>query len=149
MESNYSRWTFTRLILTTLIFGMIALGWHWLQSQPYANCGSNLDPYPIMNVYADYDTFNREAFGNELPQAKLEWKEMPHLLGKTVKKDDGKFYIYLNPDLIRCQRTGDQTLLHEMCHIKTWKLNPKTDHGPEWQGCMHEQAMNGIMDGIW
>lgn len=57
------------------------------------------------------------------------------LMGITWQDFNQKMHIQLNPRYVSGERFAKITLLHEMCHIKTWGQSNK-EHSFQWRACM-------------
>lgn len=88
-----------------------------------------------------YALYNAEYFGSKLPaDAVIDQDQTdPDFMAATTKPFDGKFHIGFNSFYVSSERTGDLTLLHEMCHVKTWG----DQHGSKWRACMINLDLHG------
>lgn len=96
-------------------------------------------PEPLLHQYVEY---NETYFDNKLPKDTIiDWSETKDM-ASTVRMKDGKFHIAMNDHYVAAGRVANITLLHEMCHIRTWDEWPtsfedqKMTHGPRWRACM-------------
>jgi hypothetical protein len=104
-------------------------------------------PY-LRNLYA---TYNEAYFRNRLPKGDdidIDLAE-PKFMASTMCNDDGtQCNIKFNEKFTGAPRVADFTMLHEMCHVKTWgkDLNSKgeqADHGRVWRSCMLQLDAEG------
>ena len=113
------------------------------------------------SVQALYDSYNAAYFNSQLPSVQVVLQTPPpigneELEGETIHAVGGHWYkIYISP---KYNITGDQqaeTVLHEMCHVKTWEdaeasgVSYDGGHGAPWQGCMLGLAKQGAFASIW
>jgi hypothetical protein len=90
-----------------------------------------------------YREYNDEYFDNKLPQAIIDVGLKSGDMATTTFPDF-QFHISFDPHYVAAQRTGRITLLHEMCHVRTWAESVnKIDHGPRWRTCMLEIDQRG------
>ena len=96
-----------------------------------------------------YDVYNQEYFRNRLSSAvdiDLDESEL-HYMASTQCKDDGTdCTIHFNLSYTLAPRVAQFTMLHEMCHIKTWKRSMELgegDHDRLWRGCMLQLDAEG------
>jgi hypothetical protein len=106
-----------------------------------------------------YQAYNEGYFQNKLTQTPVIDMDEPNdsNMASTMCDESGNCIIHFNPKYVAAPRIGDQTLLHEMCHEKTWmqdmdSLGMQIDHGKKWRGCMLNLDMQGafreiIIDG--
>jgi hypothetical protein len=112
-----------------------------------------------------YDEYNREYFDDNLPHnVAIMYAEDPTStvdnpdIGDTecqldlVTHDPINCTIYVSPYANVAQSVAVETVIHEMCHVATFKAG-LTDghgsHGKEWTACMMNVAKAGGMDGVW
>jgi hypothetical protein len=69
-----------------------------------------------------------------------------HALGNTNKKGD-QFTITIDPRWAPASITKQATMLHEECHVATWKMD-REDHGKHWQACIANLYTQGAFDGL-
>ena len=113
------------------------------------------------SVQALYDSYNAAYFNSQLPSVQVVLQTPPPignevLEGETLHAVGGHWYkIYISP---KYNITGDQqaeTVLHEMCHVKTWEdaeasgISYDGGHGKNWQNCMKGLAENDAFRDIW
>jgi hypothetical protein len=80
-----------------------------------------------------YAQYNDEYFDNKLPKAIIDLNLRNGHMAETSYPDFKTFHITFDPHYIAAHRTARFTLLHEMCHVRTWGDD---DHGPRWRTCM-------------
>ena len=97
-----------------------------------------------------YPVYNEQYFGKHLPsEIQINFDLGGENIAETecLKEDGTNCTISFNPHFAAAGRTADITLLHEMCHIKTWKTHLLKDkpvfmgtqtyyHDKSWRGCM-------------
>lgn len=94
-------------------------------------------PY-LKNLYAQD---NERYFQNRLPSDPSIGMTEKLFMASTMC-EDGSCTLEFNPKYVAAFRVADFTMLHEMCHIKTWgqEINPATGkefiHGKIWRTCM-------------
>jgi hypothetical protein len=133
-------------LLLTLAVAAAALAW---RAAPVAIEG-DLARAPEMETL--YEQNNKAYFSGRLPHARVFWSrdvlDEEGLMGLTVAPGHGVFIIMLDRKMLDdgFERTAQQTLLHESCHLKLW---PYTRHGPRFQRCMMSLAEKGAMSRLW
>jgi len=103
-----------------------------------------------------YRVYNQQYFDNKLPEPKIDTRLNNLYEAQTVCNTDGNnCSISFNLHYVAARRTAQGTLLHEMCHIKTWTkhlnsslLPPSADsefyHDKSWRGCMLQLDAQGV-----
>jgi predicted SprT family Zn-dependent metalloprotease len=87
-----------------------------------------------------YARNNTQYFENKLPVAVVDYDlRDPEFMATTRRTYDGVFHISFNPFYVSAERYAELTMLHEMCHIKTWN----DQHGARWQDCMIQLDLQG------
>lgn len=92
-----------------------------------------------------YQTYNEGYFHNRLaktPVINVDEHD-PNYMATTIC-DEEKCKIQFNTVFITGARVAEFTMLHEMCHVKTWKQEVQEiggkvvqiDHGKVWRSCM-------------
>ncbi len=96
-----------------------------------------------------YATDNEEFFRNKLPKnPRIDLLEEQYM-ASTVCSDDGKdCVVKFNLKYVAARRVADFTILHEMCHIKTWgkdvdDFGQEIVHGKLWRSCMLQIDQRG------
>jgi hypothetical protein len=131
-------------IVIAILLGVLA-SWlfsctreHYVSVPQPAN--GTVDVEYLQRTYAAY---NNGYFQNKLTDTpKIDLLEPdPTNMASTYCDPDGGCVIHLNTKYVAAPRVGDQTLLHEMCHIKTWMQDMddkglQVDHGKHWRTCM-------------
>ena len=132
-----NRW---RILLTIILAILWCLIWDILpgvslRSEPSKTGDVNREY--LEKVYTEY---NAEYFGNKLPKdVVIDYNLHDPEFVALTRKPFGPFHISFNPAYAGADRTADLTMLHEMCHIKTWG----DDHGSKWRACMIELELGG------
>jgi hypothetical protein len=102
----------------------------------------------------DYADYNSAFFHDQLPKNTVViWSGIPKekdgrfVMGNTHHDIVGEAYT-INIDIKSniTQSTADETLLHEMCHVKTmqYELEHNEDsHGPAFKACIVELELQG------
>jgi len=94
----------------------------------------------LRSWYAEY---NEQYFQNKLPKnVVIDLNLRTGNMASTSFPKFEKYHISFDPHYVASQRAGRITLLHEMCHIKTWGEIEEV-HGPRWRACMLEVDMQG------
>jgi hypothetical protein len=103
-----------------------------------------------------YASTNHEYFHGSLPKdTDIEFGNndfialdgtLRHALGNT-NKTGNHFTITIDRKWAPADVTLQETMLHEECHVATWKLE-KDDHGKKWQSCMHDLYIQGAFDDL-
>lgn len=94
-----------------------------------------------------YAEFNAEYFKNRLPKdIDIDMDLHNSDMGETRMPGGKRFSLSFNAHYVAAQRVGAETLMHEMCHIKTWGEidQPTGNHGPRWRACMLEIDQQGF-----
>jgi predicted SprT family Zn-dependent metalloprotease len=82
-----------------------------------------------------YDNDNDRFFNNKLPKdVMIDYGETGSEYMATTAAVGDTFRISFNPSYAKSERVDEYLLLHEACHIATWKYG--VSHGPEWRICM-------------
>ncbi len=127
-------------ILAVLI--ILAMGMPAQQPRPF---------YSVGFLQAVYAAYNEAYFCNTLPkEVVLDFSlhNSDRIAQTTHLQMFGPFRISFNKDFAKAERVQELFLLHEMCHIKTWKQGENNnDHGSDWQACMVTvDAADGFRD---
>ena len=77
-------------------------------------------PFTTGELQDIYDTYNREYWDGKLPKATVVWTAHDHKYGETRQDPDGRFRVRLDVIKNRESNVAKTTILHEMCHVKTW-----------------------------
>jgi len=128
-------------ILITIGAAMLYLGLTQMgQTKP------SMEPWStnITDLRAFYAGANQAYFGGQLPEdITIDLAETdPKIMASTTKTASGDFIIHLNKRTVPVRRTSYTSLLHEMCHVKTWDETINF-HGPKWQACMLQVDAQG------
>jgi hypothetical protein len=104
-------------------------------------------PYDLKAIYSE---FNEQYFYNRLPKDVLiDFSETENYMATTIMMSDERFHIRFNPKYVNAERVVRETMLHEQCHIKTfkWELSLEDirtkQHGREWRACMLQLDTQG------
>lgn len=91
-------------------------------------------PPTVKEIANQYRVFNEQYFDNKLPKdVVIDYGESVDM-ASTIQMSDGRFHLAFNDRFVAAPRILNIILLHEQCHVKTWKESPM--HGPEWRTCM-------------
>jgi hypothetical protein len=153
LKSNYSKWDTLRIVLTLTGYLVLACTWGYLVYSHHSGSKPKVaTPYFKIRLRDQYDKFNAGWFGDELSHnVTIGTTDDPNLIGRTdryVEGENVRWVILENFQYNQTISQADLTLLHEMCHIKTWD-EPVLSHGPRWVGCMRDLAKAGSMDNLW
>lgn len=101
-----------------------------------------------------YLGYNAQYFNHELPTEITidhDLTDDRFMALTEFGKQYGVYRITFNRKFEPSPRQAKLTLLHEMCHIKLDMDLEKEldDHGPIWQGCMHELARKDALNDLW
>lgn len=115
-------------------------------------------PVSIQQILtSSYQEFNRAWFDNKLPSdTTIVYVSIPtwDKIGNTDRRVNANgsvhFTLFVNAYYDRDVRESEFTELHEMCHIRESLDGDEFDsHGPKWQACMLQLAMNGALENLW
>jgi len=108
-------------------------------------------PFTTGELQDVFDTYNRQYWDGKLPKTHVIWTALSKRFGETVKEDDGSFTIKLDVSWNVLPNVAKTTLLHEMCHIKTWgescHIGTQGDC-TRWQRELHRIMLEGAFDDI-
>lgn len=98
-----------------------------------------------------YPIYNQEYFQNKLPETKIDLYEDRAMATTLCESGGVNCSISFNLRYVVAPRVSQFTMIHEMCHIKTWDAE-KDVHGRIWRACMLQVDMQGgfrqiIIDG--
>lgn len=136
-----------RLLAILLLFTL------WLPAQAQqikkpVPCEALALAYTTGEMQAIFDTYNRVYWDGKLPKTVIVWTGLPkQRFGETEKQTDGSFLIRLDAVKNKEQNVAKTTLLHEMCHVKTYGQD-KTDHGDHWHAELHRIMLEGAFDDL-
>lgn len=122
----------------------------WKRPPKPIPCASDITPlaYSDGELQGIFQTYNRMYWSGRLPATVVVWAGMEKSYGETDLLPDGRYIIRL--DILR-NREGNvirTTLLHEMCHVKTWGKDDKNPHGSIWLAELHRIMLEGAFDDI-
>ena len=102
-------------------------------------------PGQLQDIYKYY---NRTYWDGKLPaNTTIVWTYPGNdRFGETQQEADGRFVIRLDPIKNREGNVAKTTILHEMCHIKTYGERP--DHGARWLAELHRIMLEGAFDDL-
>jgi hypothetical protein len=114
-----------------------------------------------------FKSYNRQYWRGKLPKTTVVWTALPTRFGEThqnekndysadfgesEREDDGTFVIRLDVVKNREANVAKTTILHEMCHIKTWGEPCHQQGVPDdcrrWLAELHRIMMEGAFDDI-
>ncbi|MGB8834154.1 MAG: SprT-like domain-containing protein [Candidatus Sulfotelmatobacter sp.] len=102
----------------------------------------------------DYADYNRAFFNDTLPKnVPVTWSDIPrtkdgrYVMGNTHEDIvSGTFSIQIDTKSNIAWATANTTLLHEMCHVKTYDRTVELDqdmHGPLFKACIVNLELQG------
>lgn len=112
-------------------------------------------------IQQDYAYYNESFFNNTLPKnTSVVWADIAKeeidtpagkihvfIMGGTHKdQTTGAFTIKIDTKTNVTQVTSNTTLLHEMCHVKTWDRAVELGqdiHGPVFRACIVDLELQG------
>jgi len=116
----------------------------------------------IADPTALYEAYNEMYFLGALPKGSnhvlISAEEIScgieeKCYGQTSQISRHQYVIQISPIYNDTLAQEEETMLHEMCHIRVWESHPDLDaknaHGYEWQSCMVNLADHGAMADIW
>jgi SprT-like family len=137
----------TKILLTILL--AIAYFWttqHVAREKTDGDCTTSSIPQAkLLQWYAEA---NKDYFDNTLPKdTEIVWESLRYkkAMADTACNEQGCI-IRMDPYVNIAPATAQETLLHEMCHVKTWGTD--LGHGPEFQNCMTMLFRKGALDGL-
>jgi predicted SprT family Zn-dependent metalloprotease len=84
-----------------------------------------------------YQQIDQEHFGGELPEATIEWADIPGDLGKEQTWTDGSITIWVSRTKVTSEEELKRVLEHEACHAYVDQQGGEAVvHGAQWQACM-------------
>jgi hypothetical protein len=127
-------WWLVLVIVTAVIWSYLSD--LWVIRVEHAKAQSVTQKY----LEKSYARNNAQYFENKLPVAVVDYDlRDPEFMATTRRTYDGVFHISFNPFYISAERYAELTMLHEMCHIKTWN----DQHGARWRACMIQLDLQG------
>lgn len=103
-------------------------------------------PYSSGGLQDIFRFYNRTYWDGKLPATVVVWTGLENSYGETDLLPDGRYIIRLDALKNRENNVARSTLLHEMCHVKTWGATPP--HGLRWQAELHRIMLEGAFDDI-
>jgi hypothetical protein len=154
MKTNYPPWPLLKLVWTLALASLIAQGWWTIaHHNRIAPCESGVTRPSVKELQKWYGEHNAEMFNNTLPKDLIidsYYNRNKNWMAATMHMSDGSFHIQFNPVFCLAERTYDQAMVHEMCHVAVMQKNKNDDtHGDSWQACMKGLAVNGGMERVW
>lgn len=140
--------TKVKVFLIALLIGM---AWLWAKMPPrlgpqYHRTAVVRPEFNLIRTQNDYAVYNTMWFDGKLPKnTVIALTNQPEWIANT-SFEKGRYVIRFNPRYNMTSAQSGETLLHEMCHIATPK---DMDHGPIWEACMENLALNGAMHDVW
>jgi hypothetical protein len=137
-----------KVFLVVLFIGM---AWLWAKLPPRMGPQQHraAGPHPelsLTRMQNDYAVYNSEWFNGKLPKDTVMALEKDPVSQANSVFENGHWTIRFNPRYNMAPSTADFNLFHEMCHMATPK---DRDHGPVWEACMEELALNGAFHNVW
>jgi hypothetical protein len=110
-------------------------------------------PYSSGEIQDIYKSYNREYWNGKLPAVTVIWTALPEgRFGQTEKDDNGRFIIKLDVVKNRESNVAKTTVLHEMCHVKTWGEDCHIPGTPNkcrrWLAELHRIMLEGAFDDL-
>lgn len=119
------------------------------KSVPAPQAAALFVPAPYSNdtnltkLRAWYAEYNEEFFDNSLPtDVKIDLSLRNGRMAESSFPEFKAYRISFDPHYVASERVGRFTLLHEMCHVKTWGETTDSYHGPRWRTCMLQIDLN-------
>jgi predicted SprT family Zn-dependent metalloprotease len=137
----------TKILLTILL----AIAYFWTTQHVErekidgAIAAGHIPQAKLVEWYADA---NKDYFDDQLPHdTEIVWYNLRYkkAMADTGCNEQGCI-IRIDPYVNVAPATAQETLYHEMCHVKTWGAD--LEHGPEWQNCMTMLFRKGALDGL-
>lgn len=117
-------------------------------SHTYAQDGDT----DLVYLQNDFRKFNQQYFQNRLKNVLISLSDnIPDMATTECMPDGDNCKMKFNLKYVLAPRIADQTMLHEMCHVKMWTREAKEvdvfgvpkDHGKAWRSCMLQLDMVG------
>lgn len=109
-------------------------------------------PFTPGDLQDIYQSYNRQYWGGKLPAATVVWTGLKDRFGETEEEDDGRFLVRLDSVKNQERNVAKTTILHEMCHIRTWKetchQTGKRDDCRRWLAELHRIMLEGAFDDL-
>ena len=105
-------------------------------------------PLPLTNgeLQDIFKFYNRTYWDGRLPTVLVVWTGLENRYGETDMLPDGRYVIRLDATKNREGNVARTTILHEMCHVRTW--GEDAQHGPRWRAELHRIMLEGAFDDI-
>lgn len=136
-------------ILQILLGIVILLLCLWL-AQPWLAYNADCAP-KIQWIKQKYNDYNALWFNGQLPNVQIVWIFDSNYKARTEHFPPDRFKMSFNPVYNTSETDTEFHLLHEMCHLKTWKQIGLFDdaHSAPWQVCMKDLAARGAFENVW
>lgn len=136
-------------ILCTLVT-VLLLCPAYAQQKPKPAPDLPFTPGELQDVYKSY---NREYWDGKLPAATIVWTALAAgRFGETDVDANGRFIIRLDSIKNRETNVVKTTILHEMCHVKTWGEECHIPGTPNkcrrWLAELHRIMLEGAFDDL-
>jgi len=110
-------------------------------------------PYTPGELQDIFNTYNRQYWDGKLPKTTVIWTALKDRYGDTNIENNGSFVIRLDVLKNKEQNVAKTTLLHEMCHVKTWGEQchvegAKNGDCTRWLRELHRIMLEGAFDDI-
>jgi hypothetical protein len=113
------------------------------------------DPLPFTpgELQDIYKSYNSQYWDGKLAKATVVWTVLKvGRFGETEKEDDGRFLIRLDSTKNREANVAKTTILHEMCHVRTWGEDCHIPGTPNkcrrWLAELHRIMLEGAFDDL-
>lgn len=131
-----NRWRLLLTVVLTVLWSALV----GFISRPKLTEPAKAQPVTQKYLEKSYARNNAQYFENKLPVAVVDYDlRDPEFMATTRRTYDGVFHVSFNPFYVSAERYAELTMLHEMCHIKTWN----DQHGARWQACMIQLDLQG------
>ena len=136
--------TGNKILLTILlaVLAVLLFGCRKPESGPevvVANAAIYTPKSTVTTAYLEdlYKTDNETFFQNKLPSVSINLLEMKGTAMATTVCDESatECELKFNLKYVAAKRVANFTMLHEMCHVKTWDKDSDS-HGKVWRTCM-------------
>ena len=109
-------------------------------------------PFTSGELQDIFKSYNRMYWDGKLVNAQVVWTALDNKYGETSQADDGRFTIRLDVIKNREANVAKTTILHEMCHLKTWgdqcHVTGKPDQCRRFYAELHRIMLEGAFDDI-
>jgi len=120
---------------------------------PAPICDAVPPPFTSGDLQDIFETYNREYWDGKLPATVVVWTGLKDRYGETNVLPDGRFVIRLDVLRNREANVARTTILHEMCHVKTWGdschvKGAKVQDCSRWLAELHRIMLEGAFDDL-